>query len=57
MDKLRTFIVAVIFKNFWFWIDDRDFHSKKTFTFLMLLFSLTEKGSRQDLPLVTTPSR
>ncbi len=48
--------VAVRFKNFWFWIDDRDFHSKRTFTFLMILFSLTEKGSGQDLPLVTIPS-
>jgi hypothetical protein len=56
MGKLRTSIVAVRFKNFWFWIDDRDFHSKRTFTFLMILFSLTEKGSGQDLPLVTIPS-
>lgn len=48
--------IAVRFKNFWFWIDDRDFHSKRTFTFLMILFSLTEKGSGQDLPLVTIPS-
>ena len=48
--------VAVEFKDHWFWIDDRDFDSKRTFTFLMILFSLTETGGKEGLPLVTIPA-
>ena len=28
----------------WFWIDDRDLDSKRTFGVIMLLFTLTETG-------------
>ncbi len=48
--------VAVRYRNRWFWIDDRDFTSKRVFSFLMLLFSLTETGSRGGAPIVTVPT-
>ena len=48
--------VAVRYKDYWYWIDDRDFISKRTFTFLMVLFSLTETGGKEGLPLVTIPA-
>ena len=48
--------IAVNYRDHWFWIDDRDFKSKRTFAFLMILFSLTETGSQEGLPLVTIPS-
>ncbi len=47
---------AVKYRDHWYWIDDRDFKSKRTFTFLMILISLTESGGREDLPLVTIPA-
>lgn len=47
---------AVRYKDHWFWIDDRDFQSKRTFAFLMILFSLTESGGKEGLPLVTIPA-
>jgi len=37
-------------------VDDRDFRTKRTFAFLMILFSLTETGGKEGLPLVTIPS-
>ena len=43
------------YRNHWYYIDDRDFQSKRAFTFLMVLFSLTETGGRESLPLVTIP--
>jgi hypothetical protein len=46
---------SVKYRNHWFWIDDRDFLSKRTFAFLMILFSLTETGGTEGLPLVTIP--
>jgi len=55
-DKPEDAYVAVEFKDHWFWIDDRDFISKRTFTFLMILFSLTETGGKEGLPLVTIPA-
>jgi predicted small lipoprotein YifL len=48
--------VAVRYLDHWFWIDNRDFLSKRTFTFLMVLFSLTESGGKGGLPLVTIPA-
>lgn len=48
---------AVQFKDHWYWIDDADIASKRTFTFLMLLFSLAETGPPAAAPVVTVPSR
>jgi hypothetical protein len=50
--------VAIQYRDQWFWIDDRDQHSKLMLTFLMLLFSLTEvEPAKQPSPLVTVPAR
>lgn len=51
----RTF-VSVRYRDRWFWIEDGDFRSKRAFTFVMVLFSLTETGGREGLPLVTIPA-
>lgn len=49
--------VAVRYRNSWFWIDDRDQHSKAMFNSVLLLFSLTETAQSQLAPLVTIPTR
>jgi hypothetical protein len=48
--------VAVPYRDHWFWIDDTDLASKRIFSFLMMLFSLTEKGDRGQAPIVTVPT-
>ena len=49
--------VAVPYRDHWFWIDDRDIHSKAMFHFLMTLFSFTERGeSDQVAPVITVPT-
>jgi hypothetical protein len=48
--------VTVRYRKRWFWIDDRDVNSKRVFSFLMLLFSLTETGGRGGAPIVTIPT-
>jgi len=48
---------AVPYKGYWYWIDDTDIASKRTFTFLMILFSLAETGQTTASPVVTVPSR
>ena len=49
-------LTAVKYRDYWFWVDDGDFLSKRTFAFLMILFSLTETGGKEGLPLVTIPA-
>jgi hypothetical protein len=48
---------AVPYNGYWYWIDDTDIASKRTFTFLMILFSLAETGQTTASPVVTVPSR
>ena len=49
--------VAVPYRDHWFWIDDRDIHSKNMFFFLMILFSFTEmEVSGQAAPILTVPT-
>jgi hypothetical protein len=45
--------VQIHYRDTWFWIDDRDFASKRMFSFLLLLTSLAESGSSPSAPLVT----
>lgn len=55
--KPEDAFVVVPYHEHWFWIDDRDIHSKSTFFFLMILFSFTERGvSGQAAPILTVPT-
>ena len=56
IDKPEHAFTAINYEDHWFWIDKRNFQSKRTFAFLMILFSLTETGDNDSLPLVTIPA-
>jgi hypothetical protein len=56
LEKPENAFVAVKYKDYWYSIDDRDFASKSVFTFVMILFSLTESGDNAPLPIVTIPT-
>jgi hypothetical protein len=47
--------IAARYHDHWFWIDDRDLRSKRTFAFLWLLFSFTE-SEKGYAPVVTIPA-
>jgi hypothetical protein len=56
-DKPGDAFIAVPYRNYWFWIDDRDLRSKTLFSFLMFVFSLTETGGvKEGAPIITVPS-
>ncbi len=48
--------VAVRYRNYWYWIDDRDYSSKRMFTLLMILFSVAETGTPGNAPVITVPA-
>jgi len=47
---------AVPYRQDWYWIDDKDFPSKRLFSFIMFLFTLTDTGEKQGAPVITIPA-
>ena len=48
--------VSIKYRDYWYWIDDKDRQSKRMFTFLMFLFSLAETGKQDRSPVITIPT-
>lgn len=49
--------VTVSYRDYWFRIDDGDLDSKQMFSFIMFIFSLTETGGKEAVPILTIPAR
>jgi hypothetical protein len=49
--------VGVHYRDTWFWIDDGDILSKRSFAQLMQLFNMADTGAKENMPIVTIPSR
>ena len=47
---------AVPYGQDWYWIDNKDFPSKRLFSFIMFLFTLTDTGEKQGAPIITIPA-
>jgi hypothetical protein len=48
---------AVHYHNHWFWVDDRDWRTKRAFTAVMFLFTMTQDVGEEKLPLITIPAQ
>lgn len=48
--------VAIKYRGFSYWIDDRDYRSKAIFTFLLVMMTLAEKDDKAAPPVVTIPA-
>ena len=55
-EEPESAFAAVNYMDHWFYLEHSDFESKRTFSFIMLLFSLTETGGSEGLPMVTIPA-
>jgi hypothetical protein len=49
--------IDVHYRDTWFWIEDSDLPSKRSFAQLIQLFAMADTGARENLPIVTIPSR
>jgi hypothetical protein len=47
--------LAVKYKKFWYYIDDCDINSKRTFSLLLSLYNLQAGGVKQMMPILTIP--
>jgi hypothetical protein len=56
-DKPATAYAAVHYRDYWFWIDDGDWKTKRALTAIMFFFTLGESGANQNLPLITIPAQ
>ena len=56
-EKPADAYVAIRYRDHWFWIDDRDLRTKRAFAFMMLLFTLSDTGEKENLPLITIPAQ
>jgi hypothetical protein len=52
-DKPDDDFANVPYRKHWFWIDDKDYQSKRLFSFLMFVMTLTETGGKEGAPIVT----
>jgi hypothetical protein len=48
--------IAIPYQDYWFYIDNRDYPSKRIFSFIMIIFSLTETGGKESAPIITIPA-
>jgi hypothetical protein len=56
-DKPADAFAAVQYCGHWFWIDDRDWQTKRALNAVMFFFTLAETGSPEKLPLITIPAQ
>jgi hypothetical protein len=48
---------AVHYRDQWFWVDDRDWRTKRALTAVMFFFTLADTGQKENLPLITIPAQ
>jgi hypothetical protein len=56
-DKPSTAFAAVRYRDYWFWIDQGDWQTKRALTAVMFFFTLGETTSDEKLPLITIPAQ
>jgi hypothetical protein len=56
-EKPAAAFAAVRYRNYWFWIDDSDWRTKRALAAVMFFFTLTDTNSQEKLPLITIPAQ
>jgi hypothetical protein len=56
-ERPKDAAIAVSYRGYWFWIDDRDILSKRIFTFLLFAFAMVDTGGKGQAPVLTIPTQ
>ena len=56
-DRPADSFVAVPYEEEWFWIANDDWKSKRAFSSILFLFTLTDTAGSQQLPTITIPAQ
>ena len=56
-DKPTHAFTAVHYRDHWFWIEERDWKTKRALTAVIFFFTLAETGDTGKLPLITIPAQ
>jgi hypothetical protein len=48
---------ATRYRDTWFYLDDTDFQSKRTFALIMMLFTLADSSPERSAPVITIPAQ
>jgi len=55
-DKPAHAYASVRYQGHWFWIDQSDWRAKRALALVILLFTLTNSGAGEQLPVLTIPT-
>jgi hypothetical protein len=55
--KPQDAFAAVQYRGYWFWVDNKDWQTKRTLTAIMFFFTLAEAGGGEKLPMITIPAQ
>jgi hypothetical protein len=56
-NKPTQAFAAVQYRNYWYWVDDGDWQTKRALTAVMFFFTLADTGDKGELPLITIPAQ
>ncbi|HVP67982.1 MAG TPA: hypothetical protein VMT17_12030 [Anaeromyxobacteraceae bacterium] len=56
-EEPKDAFVSVPYREYWFWIDDRDPLSKRILSFMLFAVSLIDVGAKGGAPVLTIPAQ
>ncbi len=56
-EKPTNAFAAVHYRNKWFWVDDRDWRTKRALSAVIFMFTMADTGGNEQLPLITIPAQ
>jgi hypothetical protein len=56
-EKPANAFAAVHYRNKWFWVDDRDWRTKRALSAVVFIFTMADTAGDEPLPLITIPAQ
>ncbi len=56
-EKPANAFAEVHYRDKWFWVDDRDWRTKRALSAVVFIFTMADTGGNEQLPLITIPAQ